>query len=207
MSTVIEGSSDYSSDESIAEEHWQECILDPDYEICDQYPHNLRRKGSEKVIKQTLNKNTGYMQCKLNGKTVYHHRLVAEQFIENDDESKTMVDHINHDRTDNHISNLRWCTVSQNSRNKSKANGVSYTYVDSIADDCIVIDHYGNRTLEDYYYDQNLDQYYKKDELNRYRILYVIHTKAGTVYINVKDINDKNFCFYVKKFKKDFNLD
>ena len=202
MSTVIEGSS-----ESIAEEQWHECIVDSDYEICDQYPHNIRKKGSTKCIKQTLNKVSGYLQCKLNRKKYQHHRIVALQFIPNDDVSKTMVDHINHNRSDNHISNLRWVNVSENNRNKSSNKGVSYTYVDSIDEDCIEITSYGNRVLEDYYYDPNLDQFYVHDELDRYRILHVIHEKSGTVYINMKDADDKRFKFYINKFKKDFNLD
>jgi hypothetical protein len=202
MSTVIEG----SSDESFAEEQWQTCVVDDDYEICDQYPHNIRKKGSDKVIAQTLNKQS-YLQCKLNGKSYKHHRIVALQFIPNDDESKTMVDHINHDRTDNHIENLRWVNASENNRNKSSSKGVSYTYVDSIADDCIVIDHYGNKTLEGYFYDENLDQFYVHDELDRYRILHVIHRKNGQMIIKMRDIDDKQFDFSVKKFKKHFNLD
>ena len=41
------------------------------------------------------------------------HRLVAEYFIPNP-EGKEMVDHIDEDKTNNSISNLRWCSAKEN---------------------------------------------------------------------------------------------
>ena len=34
-------------------------------------------------------------------------------------ENLEYVDHISRDKTDNRVSNLRWCTAQDNSRNKS----------------------------------------------------------------------------------------
>jgi hypothetical protein len=65
----------------------------------------------------------GYQRVCLcqNGKvtTITIHRLVANAFIANPD-NKKCVDHKNNDRTNNHVSNLRWASHSENNMNKSK---------------------------------------------------------------------------------------
>jgi len=53
------------------------------------------------------------------------HKLVANAFLENP-ENKSCVDHINHDRKNNHLSNLRWATYSENNQNAlMKSNNTS----------------------------------------------------------------------------------
>jgi len=50
------------------------------------------------------------------GKTCYIHRMVALAFIPNP-ENKREVDHIDRCKTNNHVSNLRWATPSENQQN------------------------------------------------------------------------------------------
>lgn len=61
----------------------------------------------------------GYIRIKLNSSYYRLHRLLAEAFIENPN-CFECVDHIDRDKSNNDLSNLRWCTQSQNSQNRSK---------------------------------------------------------------------------------------
>lgn len=69
----------------------------------------------------------GYAHGNVNGKTVKMHRILTSA------ESGSVVDHINHNRSDNRMDNLRICSQSENmkntkwnSRNTSGAKGVSF---------------------------------------------------------------------------------
>lgn len=65
------------------------------------------------VIRKPQTYTKGYYSIRINGKNLLIHRLVAETFIENI-ENKPIVDHIDGDRKNNAVSNLRWVTVYEN---------------------------------------------------------------------------------------------
>ena len=91
-------------------------------------------KKNNKLVTQYVNKK-GYMTVMLyrgkeKRKNWKVHRLVAEAFISND-ECKLCVDHIDRNKRNNDISNLRWATHSENNNNKGmyKSNKSGHTNI------------------------------------------------------------------------------
>ena len=74
---------------------------------------NIWSKLRKKYIKIQIHNTTGYCHLTLNGKTISHHRLIAECFIENP-LNKPQVNHINGIKTDNRVENLQWTTPKEN---------------------------------------------------------------------------------------------
>lgn len=57
----------------------------------------------------------GYLQVQIGNKQVRVHRLVAEAFLPKSTTNEA-VDHINENKQDNRVSNLRWCTNKENTK-------------------------------------------------------------------------------------------
>ena len=83
---------------------------------------NCRRvklsKNNYKQLKSWPNKNTGYHTVVLRSinyktKALYVHRLVAGAYIPNP-KNKPQVNHIDGDKSNNHVSNLEWVTQKEN---------------------------------------------------------------------------------------------
>jgi hypothetical protein len=79
---------------------------------------NVINNKTDEILKASLDRDEGYKKVALHRKTFRVHRLVAEAFIPNPN-NKTMVDHIDNDKTNNNVNNLRWATNSENQFNQS----------------------------------------------------------------------------------------
>jgi hypothetical protein len=83
---------------------------------------------SETILKPSINKK-GYLTVYLskNSKkySITIHRIVAIAFINNFN-NKPQVNHINCDKKDNSVSNLEWCTNSENQYHAVKNNLISH---------------------------------------------------------------------------------
>jgi len=81
---------------------------------------NVANQKTGRILTQSLNMNGyKYVVLSLNGKryTKKVHRLVAKAFIENPC-NKPCIDHIDNNRTNNNVNNLRWVTKSENGMNR-----------------------------------------------------------------------------------------
>ena len=121
------------------------------YPVCRKYPE----KGFTgfREVKPKLN-GCGYPQVGLGTcKTVSVHRLVAEAFIPNPLGLRD-VDHIDGNKTNNRIENLRWVTHKENCNNPNSAKGRS-KLKNPIWTDIVATDKQGNefrfRSLKEAY--------------------------------------------------------
>ena len=179
------------------------------YEIEIDYPHTIRRKADKYVISESINSN-GYARVNLYGFSFNKHRLIALQFIHNDDPvNKIDCDHINHKRDDNRISNLRWVSHKDNMRNRTSHKGIVYNYVDDISDESIKIKDYGDHLFEDYYYyhdDESNEDFFYYYNGSQYRVLHINEMKNGSLFVYMIDINDVRVRVYLSRFKKLYGL-
>ena len=90
----------------------------------------VRNATTERMLKLKKN-NRGYFQVCLskNSENKSHniHQLVAREFIDNP-LNKATVDHIDNDRTNNNIDNLRFASFSENGGNQTKRSNTSSVY-------------------------------------------------------------------------------
>ena len=114
----------------IINEEWRSVSGNANYQVSNI--GRVRNVNTEKILKPRVG---GSGKCyfivalyKDNTRAnSYIHRLVAQEFIENSD-NKKYVDHIDHNKTDNTILNLRWVSKSQNGMNRTKQANTSSKY-------------------------------------------------------------------------------
>lgn len=117
----------------------------PNYEISNH--GNVRNSLTGQILKPTLHTRKGrenptrYLRIELKGPRSKHmvHRLVAEVFIDNPN-GLTSINHKDEDGSNNHVSNLEWCTniyncvYSQGKRvHQSDLSGVLINTFDSLS--------------------------------------------------------------------------
>ena len=171
---------------------WLECVADKDYEIWSEYPFPIRRKGSDKVISEWLTAY-GYMDCKLNCKLYKKHRIIAQQFIPNDEpDDKPFIDHINHNRTDNRIENLRWVSAKENSKNKSNYGQRQYTFIDELSETAEPLERYNNYEFDDLWIDYGSQKLYLFNGI-KYREL-LEHRDKYSIFYYAYDRNNGKQC-------------
>lgn len=106
------------TDIELKNEQWRDIYgYDGAYQVSDLGRVRSHKSGEWKVLKPRKTYK-GYLQVGLRRdgrqKNFYVHRLVAQAFIENYDESKTQINHIDECKQNNRLWNIEYCTASYN---------------------------------------------------------------------------------------------
>lgn len=91
---------------------WKTIPFETEYEVSIR--GEVRNKTT-KHVKSLRFSRGGYLRVTLypSGKTYFIHKLVASTYLEKD-EFDVHVNHIDGNKTNNHVSNLEWCTAKEN---------------------------------------------------------------------------------------------
>jgi hypothetical protein len=96
---------------------------------------NIRNNQTRCKVLSYYSTNKGYIQVniKVRGKNrnFFLHRLVAITFLPRI-RGKDYVDHIDRDKTNNHVSNLRWVTARENNYHKEVMSNTGYRNITEI---------------------------------------------------------------------------
>lgn len=192
--------------ETDSEIQFETLKVDNDYEIAvNHYPYIIRKKSNQRILKQCDN-GKGYLYVTLNKKHYYIHRIVAEQWIKNDDPlHKTEIDHCDHDKCNNKLNNLRWITPTDNCKNRTSCNNIVYEYVDELSEEAFFVDMYNEHDFDDLLFDPKTNCFYIYTGV-AYKELYYHKSKNGTLSIQVYDIDHVKASISLNKFKRYFNL-
>ncbi len=107
------------TDTELANEQWRDVEgYDGAYQVSDIGRVRSLKFGKVRVLRAKKTPK-GYLQvCLYKGKKAKLfsvHRLVAQAFIPNDDETKTQINHRNECKSENKVSNIEWCSAQYNS--------------------------------------------------------------------------------------------
>lgn len=72
----------------------------------------IRNEKTGRTLKPSLN-SKGYLRVRINNKTVFIHRAVAQVFVANPD-NLSQVNHKDYNKLNNDHDNLEWCNNSKN---------------------------------------------------------------------------------------------
>ena len=99
---------------------------------------------------------------------------------------KIQVDHINHNRTDNRIENLRWVSRSENAKNKTISKGHQYVFIDDLPNTAEPLDAYNGHEFDGLWIDYENKKLYVFNGI-RYRELIACRSH-DRIFYSVYDI-------------------
>jgi hypothetical protein len=137
---------------------WSNLKEFPSYEI-NSISSEIRFIETKEVI-DSFRRRDNYLLVKFKecNKPQYIHKLMAVQFLTPDGDKK-VIDHIDRNRTNNSLSNLRYTTTSMNCLNRSSHRNVVYEYIDTLPEGATLLKPWDGIDLKYDYYKSGNDVY------------------------------------------------
>lgn len=156
-------------------------------------------RNSYLFVKKYMNKRSNKL---------YIHRLVASVYLEKENDKQTEVDHIDRDRTNNRVDNLRWVTRKENMKNIIKPKRQLKTFIIKIVLYLSSIyDNDNNSNGVQKLYNEAKKLNFNKSELHYY-IKKIINTGLDKIYKDLDIVSNeliKKLLNLTDEFLKDYS--
>jgi hypothetical protein len=176
---------------------WEVLKVNPNYKIMKSFPYIIRENDYLKwgvipekgyYVQDTVGIN-GYPIISLDRKLHYMHKIIAVQFLENPNKHKE-VDHIDKNKLNYRVENLRWVSHSENGKNRKSNKGIVYEYFDELPEFCRPFLHYYGHEFESYLISNASRNMYLWNGV-KYRKLILLENTKKYRYYNLQDIFGK----------------
>lgn len=118
--------------------------------------------------------SNGYLGITIHKKSISFHRLVAHCYLGLDLDSKLQVDHIDRNKLNNHVTNLRLVTITENSLNRVSTEDAKGYYITPSGYFRVIV-NINNTTIKYGSYKSEYDAIrrftYESEKINRLRMV------------------------------------
>ncbi|CAL6037938.1 NUMOD4_motif protein [Hexamita inflata] len=167
---------------------------------------NVQNINSGKILKPFTN-SKGYLYIQLSENNIQKkylvHILVSSAFLGNKPENY-QTDHIDRNKLNNHYTNLRYVSQSDNMKNRNSYNNIEVVYQDEIPEHCVEMMFYNERELENIFIDPKTIDLYQFNGV-QYRKQYLFHQGGNCYYYNVRDKENNRIKINLNVLKKLLN--
>ena len=175
------------------------CKYNNSYEISTEYPYEIRKISTHRVVKVS-NSYNGYQIVCLGGKTIGLHKVVATQWLENPN-NLPEVNHKDSVRNNNHVENLEWISHSDNLRQREAFTRRNFEFVEALPETAFQLTEYKGFSYDKYWFDNTTETLFIKAKRQPYRIVHP-SDNHGRPQVTLYDVESKAHAVFWSKFIK-----
>jgi hypothetical protein len=112
---------------------------------------------------------------------------------------------VDRDPTNNNVSNLRYVNQSENLRNSAGRGAVRYEYVDTLPEEAVIVEEYGNHRFENLFYVPVVAEFYYFNGVQYRRLHRNVRARDGSITVWVWNTQGQNTKISLAKYRRMIN--